>query len=178
MATSKQSKRKISMKTFLVESFQYNGYSEQSVCNLIKRRTLPPLFSGEIFKNGWHSPSGRLPRKHSSWNHFSIIATLNNQSVNQQKDQKKDSITKKFSKMDGFLRLLMLREMLNAFPRLKVNITFSKALSSYLQSLNGTSQILLFGMLKVWVFLKAISSNFLDPPEEVFVIVETKNEID
>ena len=28
----------------------YNRYSEQSVCNLNKRRTLPPLFSGEISK--------------------------------------------------------------------------------------------------------------------------------
>ena len=27
----------------------YNRYSEQSVCNLTKRRTLPPLFS----ENGW-----------------------------------------------------------------------------------------------------------------------------
>ena len=31
----------------------YNRYSEQSVCNLTKRRTLPPVFSGEVFKNGW-----------------------------------------------------------------------------------------------------------------------------
>ena len=31
----------------------YNSCSEQSVCNLTKRRTLPPEFSGEIFKNGW-----------------------------------------------------------------------------------------------------------------------------
>ena len=53
----------------------------QSVCNLTKRRTLPLLFSGEILKNGWHSPSGRFPRKHSWWNHFSIIATLNSQSA-------------------------------------------------------------------------------------------------
>ena len=30
-----------------------NHYSEQSVCNLTKRRTLPPVFSGEIFENGW-----------------------------------------------------------------------------------------------------------------------------
>ena len=116
-----------------------NRYSEQSFCNLTNRRTLPPLFFAEVFKNGWHSPSGRFPRKHSWWNHFSIIATLNSQPVNQKKDQKKDSTTKKFSKMDGFLRLPMLREMLNAFPRLKLNITFSKTLASYLQSLNGTS---------------------------------------
>ena len=31
----------------------YNRYSEQSVCNLTKRRTLPPLFSREISENGW-----------------------------------------------------------------------------------------------------------------------------
>ena len=29
----------------------YNRYSEQSVCNLTKRRTLPLVFSGKIF--GW-----------------------------------------------------------------------------------------------------------------------------
>ena len=59
----------------------YNRYSEQSVCNLTKRRILPPLFSAEVFKNGWHSPSGRFPRKYSWWNHFSIITTQNSQSV-------------------------------------------------------------------------------------------------
>ena len=31
----------------------YNRYSEQPVCTLIKRRILPPVFSGEIFENGW-----------------------------------------------------------------------------------------------------------------------------
>ena len=31
----------------------YNRYSEQPVCNLTKRRTPPPVFSGEIFENGW-----------------------------------------------------------------------------------------------------------------------------
>ena len=30
-----------------------NDYSKQSVFNLTKRRTLPPVFSGEIFENGW-----------------------------------------------------------------------------------------------------------------------------
>ena len=30
----------------------YNRYSEESVCNLTKRRTLTPAFSGKIFKNG------------------------------------------------------------------------------------------------------------------------------
>ena len=67
------------------------------------------------------------------------MATLNSQSVNKKKDLKKDSSTKKFSKMDGFLLLLMLGEMLIVFHGLKLNITFSKALSSHVQSLNGTS---------------------------------------
>ena len=31
----------------------YNRYSEQPVCNLTKRRTPPPVFSGENFENGW-----------------------------------------------------------------------------------------------------------------------------
>ena len=31
----------------------YNRYSEQSVCNLTKRRTLPQVFSGVIFENRW-----------------------------------------------------------------------------------------------------------------------------
>ena len=30
-----------------------NRYSKQPVCNLTKRRTPPPVFSGEIFENGW-----------------------------------------------------------------------------------------------------------------------------
>ena len=60
----------------------YNRYSEQSVYNLTKRRTLTPSFSGEIFKYRWHEDSsGRFPRQHSWWNRFSTIATLNSQSV-------------------------------------------------------------------------------------------------
>ena len=31
----------------------YDRYSEPSVCNLTKRKTLTPDFSGEIFKNRW-----------------------------------------------------------------------------------------------------------------------------
>ena len=31
----------------------YNRHSEQSVCNLTKRRTLPLVFPGEIFENEW-----------------------------------------------------------------------------------------------------------------------------
>ena len=34
-------------------TLEYNHYSEQSVCNLNKRRTLAPVISGEIFQNGW-----------------------------------------------------------------------------------------------------------------------------
>ena len=59
----------------------YHCYSEQSVCHLTKRRTLPTLLSGETFKTGWHSPSGRFPRKHFWWNDFSMVATLNSQTV-------------------------------------------------------------------------------------------------
>ena len=31
----------------------YNRYSEWSVCNLFKRRTIPPAFSRKIFEKGW-----------------------------------------------------------------------------------------------------------------------------
>ena len=31
----------------------YNRYSEQTVRNLTKKRTPPPVFSGEVFENGW-----------------------------------------------------------------------------------------------------------------------------
>ena len=31
----------------------YNRYSEQSVCNLTKRRILPLVFSGKIIENQW-----------------------------------------------------------------------------------------------------------------------------
>ena len=74
--------------------------------------------------------------------------------------------------------LPMLRQMLIVFLSLKLNITFSKTLSSYLQLLNGTSLILPFGTLKVLVFSKAISSNLLDPPQEVFLTVTTTKELD
>ena len=33
-------------------SLVYNHYSEQPVCNLTKRMTLPPVFPGENFENG------------------------------------------------------------------------------------------------------------------------------
>ena len=31
----------------------HNRYFEQLVCNLTKRRTLPPVFSGKTIENGW-----------------------------------------------------------------------------------------------------------------------------
>ena len=40
--------RKISKKTFLVESFQYIIATLNS-----QRRTLTPVFSGKVFENGW-----------------------------------------------------------------------------------------------------------------------------
>ena len=48
--------RKLSIdfqENFLCRVILKNRYSEQSLCNLAKRRTLPPVFSGEIFENGW-----------------------------------------------------------------------------------------------------------------------------
>ena len=36
----------------------YYRYSEQSVYNLTKRMTLQPVFSGEIFENGWFRTAG------------------------------------------------------------------------------------------------------------------------
>ena len=71
---------------------------------------------------------------------------------------------------------IMLREMLMIFRLSKLNITFSKALSFHLNSLNGTSQILSSKTLKVSVFLKTMSSNLLDPPQEVFSNATTKKE--
>ena len=44
-----ESFRKILCRVILV----YYCYSEQSICNLTKRRTLQLIFSGEIFENGW-----------------------------------------------------------------------------------------------------------------------------
>ena len=44
-----ESFRKILGRVILV----YFCYSEQSVCNLTKRRTLQPIFFGEILENGW-----------------------------------------------------------------------------------------------------------------------------
>ena len=42
----------------------YNPYSEQPVFNLTKRRTLPPVFSGEIFENGWLWTAASEQSKH------------------------------------------------------------------------------------------------------------------
>ena len=132
-----------------------------SVCNLTKRSTLPLLFFGEILKNGWHSLSWRFPRKHSSWNHFSIIATLNSHYVY----LKKDSTTKKFSKMDGFLRLLIVREMLIAFPGLKLNITFSK---HFLPICNQWMEWARSCYSKPWKFGYFQKQYPLDPPQDIF----------
>ena len=44
-----ESFRKILCRVILI----YYCYSEQSICNLAKRRTLQLIFSGEIFENGW-----------------------------------------------------------------------------------------------------------------------------
>ena len=42
-------------KYFSWSHFSINHYSKQSVSNLTKRTTLPPVASGEIFENGWFS---------------------------------------------------------------------------------------------------------------------------
>ena len=56
-----QSKRKISKKTFLVESFQYNCYSEQSACEP-KEGPKEGLYHQEIFENGWFLTSSYATR--------------------------------------------------------------------------------------------------------------------
>lgn len=55
----------------------------------------------------------------------------------------------------------------------KSNVTYSKILSSLLQSLNGTSKILLLGTPKVLVFSRTISLNLLEPAQDVFLTVTT-----
>ena len=101
---------------------------------MTKRRTPLPVFSGEIFKNGRHSTSGRFPRKHSGWNHFSIIATLSCQSVNQKKNQKKDSTTKKcwmvsyvFSKNGWLLTISYDMRNIDYISRIKIKHNFFKS---------------------------------------------------
>ena len=101
---------------------------------MTKRRTPLPVFSGEIFKNGRHSTSGRFPRKHSGWNHFSIIATLSCQSVNQKKNQKKDSTTKKcwmvsyvFSKNGWLLTISYDMRNIDCISRIKIKHNFFKS---------------------------------------------------
>ena len=66
----------------------YNRYSEQTVRNLTKRMTPPPVFSGEILENGWlWTAASEQSKRKISKNTFLvesfqyIIATLNNQSV-------------------------------------------------------------------------------------------------
>ena len=46
----------------------YNRYSEQPVCNLTKTRTLAPVFSGEIFDNGWRWTAASEQSKIAGWN--------------------------------------------------------------------------------------------------------------
>ena len=101
----------------------YNRYSEQSVCNLTKRRTLPPLFSGEIFKNGWHSPSGRFPRKHSWWNHFGKIATLNSQYVTWPKEV---LYHQEFFKNGWLLTFYCAMRNVHCIPLIKIKHNFFK----------------------------------------------------
>ena len=46
----------------------YNRHSEQSLCNLTKRVTLPPVFPGEIFKNGWLRTAASEQSKIATYN--------------------------------------------------------------------------------------------------------------
>ena len=69
----------------------------------------------------------------------------------------------------------MLQKM---FRFSKLNKFFSKTLPFRMQSLNGASQILALGMLKVFVFSKAVSSNLLDLPQNVFLTVTTTKKLD
>ena len=61
---------------------------------------------------------------------------------------------------------------------IKIKRNNSITLSSHLQSLNETSYIVPFARPKVLVFPKAISSNLLDPPQEIFLTVTTIKELD
>ena len=57
---------------------EYNRYSEQSVCNLTERKTLPSVFSGGIFENGWlwtatsEQSKRKISKKAFPVSHFSI----------------------------------------------------------------------------------------------------------
>ena len=114
----------------------YNRYSEQLICNLTKRRTLPRLCSGEIFKNGWHSPSGRFPKKHSWWNHFSTITTLNSQSVIWPKER---LYHQEIFEKRWLLTSSYATRNVDCIPLIKIKHDIFKTLSSHLQLLNGTS---------------------------------------
>ena len=86
----------------------YNRYSEQPICNLTKRRTLPPVFSGEIFENRglWTAASKQYKRKISKKtflveSFWYIISTLSSQSVIGPKEGLYHRyFPEKFSKMD------------------------------------------------------------------------------
>ena len=49
----------------------YNHHSEQSVCNLTIKRTLPPVFPGEIFENGWLWTAEDFQENILVYNHYS-----------------------------------------------------------------------------------------------------------
>ena len=94
----------------------YNRYSEQPICNLAKRRTLPPIFSGESFENGWlWTAASEQSKRNISKKTFLvesfqyIIATHSEQSVcNLTKRRTVPPVfPQKFSKMDDCGRLLL-----------------------------------------------------------------------
>ena len=82
--------------------------------------------------------------------------------------------------MDGFLHFLMLPEMLivDCIPLTKTKHNFFKNTFFPSAIIEWNKLDLAIRRLKVWVFSKAISSNFLDPPQEVFLIVTTTKELD
>ena len=45
-----------------------NRNYEQEACNLTKRRTLPPSFPGDIFKNGWPWTAASEESKMATYN--------------------------------------------------------------------------------------------------------------
>ena len=95
----------------------YNHYSEQPVCNLTKRRTPPPVFSGEIFENGWFWTASEQSKRKISMKTFLvesfqyIIGTLNRQSVVWSKEGLYDCyFLKKYSKMYGIVQAEVFQE--------------------------------------------------------------------
>ena len=159
----------------------YNHYSEHSVCNLSKKRNLPRYFLENIQK--WMAQSKRkIPRKHSWWNHFSIIATLKSQSV----IWPKEGLYRLEIFENGWLLTSSYAMMRNVdcIPLIEIKHNFFKktffpsAIIEWNKLDPAIRKVWKFESLKVWVFSKAIFSNFLDPPQEVFLIVTTKKELD